>query len=147
SKYEQAVLHRYGYSEARGCGKAQLCPAFSLPDLFSREGATAGQIVAEKPAKAGKGGKGGKAGKAAPNKLTQAQVTGLLDAIPPYFSQDVITPDRHTATLAFGIRLMSLERQQQLIEGMRASLHPPPGVTARLVGLPVLAAQSGTAVA
>ena len=34
--------------------------------------------------------------------------TALLDAIPPYFSQDVITPDRRVATLAFGIRLMSL---------------------------------------
>jgi predicted RND superfamily exporter protein len=71
----------------------------------------------------------------------------LLAAIPPYFSQDVITPDRRVATLAFGIRLLSLQRQQQLIEGMRASLHPPAGVSAQLVGLPVLAAQSGTAVA
>jgi len=59
----------------------------------------------------------------------------------------VITPDRRTATLAFGIRLMSLQEQQQLIEAMRASLHPPAGVSARLVGLPVLAAQSGTQVA
>jgi hypothetical protein len=59
----------------------------------------------------------------------------------------VITPDRRVATLAFGIRLLSLQRQQRLIEGMRASLHPPAGVSAELVGLPVLAAQSGSAVA
>ncbi len=163
SGYEKRVLRRYGYSEARGCSKARLCPAFSLPDLFSTQGATAGQIVPEQkgkaPAAAGKArgsngatsksGKAGKAGKTATEtgKLTQAEVSGLLDAIPPYFSQDVITPDRHVATLAFGIRLMSLQQQQQLIEGMRASLHPPAGVSAQLVGLPVLAAKSGTEVA
>src|SRR5207302_3912751 len=33
------------------------------------------------------------------------------------------------------------------IEGMRGALHPPRGVSATLVGLPVLAAQSGSAVA
>ncbi|HEY1449682.1 MAG TPA: MMPL family transporter [Solirubrobacteraceae bacterium] len=156
SRYEKSVLRRYGYSEARGCGKARLCPAFSLPDLFSTQGATAGQIVPEEKSKASAGAKAhgstgatGKANKAAvkASKLTQAEVSGLLDAIPPYFSQDVITPDRHVATLAFGIRLMGLQQQQQLIEGMRASLHPPAGVSARLVGLPVLAAKSGTEVA
>jgi uncharacterized protein len=142
SSYEQRVLKRYGYSTARGCGKARLCPAFSLPDLFSTQGATAGQIAPEAPAKGRKPAKA-----ATPSKLTQAQVGGLLAAIPPYFSQDVITPDRRVATLAFGIRLASLQQQQQLVEGMRASLHPPAGVSAELVGLPVLAAQSGTAVA
>jgi hypothetical protein len=147
SAYEQRVLKRFGYSASRGCGKAQLCPAFSLPDLFSTEGASAGQIAPEARAKS-KSAKPGKSAKASrPAKLTQAEVGGLLAAIPPYFSQDVITPDRHVATLAFGIRLLSLQRQQQLIEGMRASLHPPAGVSAQLVGLPVLAAQSGTAVA
>ena len=145
SAYEQRVLKRFGYSASRGCGKAQLCPAFSLPDLFSTQGVSAGQIAPEAKAKTSKSGKSGKA--AQPAKLTQAEVDGLLTAIPPYFSQDVITPDRHVATLAFGIRLLSLQRQQQLIEGMRASLHPPAGVRAQLVGLPVLAAQSGTAVA
>jgi uncharacterized protein len=142
SSYEQRVLKRFGYSAARGCGKARLCPAFSLPDLFSTQGATAGQIAPAAPVKSGKSAKAAK-----PAKLTQAQVTGLLDAIPPYFSQDVITPDRRVATLAFGIRLLSLAQQQQLIEGMRASLHPPAGVSAQLVGLPVLAAQSGSDVA
>jgi hypothetical protein len=51
------------------------------------------------------------------------------------------------ATLAFGIRLMGLEQQQRLIEQMRSSLHPPAGVQASLVGLPVLAAASGSQVA
>ncbi len=30
SRYEKSVLERYGYSSASGCGKARLCPAFSL---------------------------------------------------------------------------------------------------------------------
>src|SRR5438105_1553343 len=42
---------------------------------------------------------------------------------------------------------MSLQQQQRLIDGMRQRLHPPPGVSAHLVGLPVLAASSGTQVA
>jgi hydrophobe/amphiphile efflux-3 (HAE3) family protein len=126
SGYEAAVLQRYGYSATRGCGQAQLCPAFSLPDLFAGAGA---------------GGAGGS------GKLTQAEVQGLLGIIPPYFSQEVIAPDRRTATLAFGIRLMSLSQQQRVIEGMRAALHPPAGVSVQLVGLPVLAAQADAQVA
>ena len=126
SAYEGAVLKRYGYSASAGCGKAQLCPAFSLPDLFHG---------------------GGEGASAAPAKLTQGEVNALLSAIPPYFSQEVISPDHRTATLAFGIRLMPLSRQQQVIEGMRAALHPPAGVSAQLVGLPVLAAQADAQVA
>ncbi|HYM55661.1 MAG TPA: MMPL family transporter [Solirubrobacteraceae bacterium] len=126
TSYESAVLKRFGYSSSRGCGRARLCPAFSLPDLFAGRAAT---------------GAGGAA------KLSAADVSSLLGAIPPYFSQDVITADRRTATLAFGIRLMGLDQQQRLIEQMRSSLHPPAGVSATLVGLPVLAAQSGAQVA
>jgi len=127
SSYQRAVLARFGYSSTRGCGKARLCPAFSLPDLFKSQAATGATTTTPK--------------------LTQGLVSGLLNAIPPYFSQDVITPDRRVATLAFGIRLMGLDQQQQLIEQMRAGLHPPAGVSARLVGLPVLAAASGSQVA
>jgi len=124
SSYESAMLRRFGYSASAGCGQARLCPAFSLPDLFR-----------------------GQAGATASPRLTQGEVNGLLQAIPPYFSQDVITSDRRVATLAFGIRLMGLDQQQQLIDAMRSSLHPPAGVSAQLVGLPVLAAQSGAQVA
>jgi predicted RND superfamily exporter protein len=176
SSYENAMLKRFGYSEARGCARARLCPAFSLPDLFagattstgagtgtstekasahsggsSKAGSSTGSKAGSSTDKAGSStgtpGSSGTAGTASAPKLTQADVDGLLDAIPPYFSQDVITPDRRTATLAFGIRLMSLAEQQQLIETMRASLHPPKGVSAQLVGLAVLTAQSGTQVA
>ncbi len=123
--YQRRVLAHFGYSEERGCAKARLCPAFSLPDLFQTSSTP---------------------GTPAP-KLSAASIQGLLGVIPPYFSQDVITANRRAATLSFGIRLMGLDEQQQLIEQMRASLHPPAGVSAQLVGLPVLAAQSGSEVA
>ena len=124
-EYQKTVLARFGYSPAHGCARARLCPAFSLPDLFE------GQVSPT----------------AGAPRLSQREINGLLNAIPAYFSQDVIAPDRHVATLAFGIRLMGLDQQQQLIEQMRASLHPPAGVRASLVGLSVLAAQSGSEVA
>jgi predicted RND superfamily exporter protein len=173
TSYQNAVLKRFGYTSTRGCGKALLCPAFSLPTLFqggaigtgaapgagSGAGAGRGQGAAGGGSGQGaagggsaKGGAGAKrAGHAAsettPTKLTPAAVNGLLRTIPPYFSQNVITPNRQVATLAFGIRLLPLDQQQHVIEAMRASLHPPRGVSAQLVGLPVLAAQSGAQVA
>ncbi len=117
TSYQSNVLKHFGFSDKRGCGKAELCPAFSLPDLFS-----SGQSA------------------------TRAQIEGLLDAVPAYFSQGVITPDRRTATLAFGIRLMPLDRQEEVIAAMRDRLHPPKGIDAELAGLPVLAAEANAAV-
>ncbi len=120
SAYEREVLERYGYSASRPCGKATVCPAFSLPDLL------AGGVSAN---------------------ANQQRLRAILDTVPPYFSRAVVTPDRRTATLAFGIRLMPLDKQQRVIEDMRSRLDPPPGVTARLAGLPVLAAQANAQVA
>lgn len=112
---QRKILDRSGYSAERGCGQADICPAFSLPDLFNRQR----------------------------GELTQKQVDALLEAIPPYFSQNVITPDRRAATLSFGLRLMPLDRQQEVLDEVRRELATaPPGVTARLAGLPVLAADA-----
>jgi predicted RND superfamily exporter protein len=118
--YQAAVLARHGFSARRGCGEAQLCPAFSLPDLFTT---------------------------AASRRDTSA-VRALLNAVPPYFSRSVISADRRTATLAFGIRLMALDRQARVIDTMRARLSQgrPAGVRAALAGLPVLAADANAAV-
>ncbi len=112
--YQTAVLRRYGYSAERGCARAELCPALSLSDLFRSEQAAG----------------------------DRERIRALLDAVPPYFSRAVITEDRRTAALAFGIRLVSLERQQEIIDDLRDRLDPPAGVTARLAGLPVLAAEA-----
>jgi predicted RND superfamily exporter protein len=120
--YENTLLAHFGYVEAKGCAKASLCPALSLPDLFCSGSQTSvGSCT---------------------NSLNAGLISSLLKAVPPYFSQAVITPDHREATLAFGIRLMPLSRQQRLIDYMRSHMHPPPGVSAELAGLPVLAAQA-----
>jgi predicted RND superfamily exporter protein len=112
------VLKEARYSPDNGCGKAALCPALSLPDLFRGRDAAS----------------------------DRAKIDALLDAVPPYFSQAVITGDRRTANLAFGIRLMPLDEQHAVIERMRAALGDvPDGVTARVAGLPVLAADANAA--
>lgn len=117
TSFQKAVLDEAGFDADKGCGEADLCPAFSLPDLFRSSG-----------------------------ELTKAQIEELLGAVPAYFSQGVITADRRTATLAFGIRFMSLERQKVAIDRVRDRLDPPPGVTAELAGLPVLAAEANARV-
>lgn len=115
--YQSGLLKRYGYSAENGCGQAELCPALSLPDLFRTDASAS----------------------------DRARIRALLDAVPPYFSSAVITGDRKTANLAFGIRLTSLERQQQIIDDMRDRLDPPSGVIVRLAGLPVLGAEANSA--
>ncbi len=122
TRYENALMTHYGYLESKGCARSTLCPALSLPDLFPA-GGQSGQSV-------------GPSG---------SSIRSLLAAVPPYFSRAVITPDHRSATLAFGIRLMPLSKQEHVIAYMRSQLHPPKGVTARVAGLPVLAADANAA--
>ena len=110
--YQSRVLRRLKYNPQRGCRGSDLCPAFSLPDLFTTPASVS----------------------------SQERVDALLDAVPPYLTQNVIAPDRKTATLAFGLRLMSLDRQFAVLRVMQSELNPPAGVRARLAGLPVLTA-------
>src|SRR3954471_13397457 len=112
--YQAALVKRFGYRASNGCGHAELCPALSLPDLFRTQ-----QSASSRDA-----------------------IRALLAAVPPYFSQAVITADRRTANLAFGIKLESLRRQQQVMDEMRAQLRPPRGVKATVAGLPALAAEA-----
>jgi hydrophobe/amphiphile efflux-3 (HAE3) family protein len=124
--FKQRVLERHGFSgEFPRCEEAELCPAIALPDLFE-EGGT----------------------------LTRSRVDTVLEAVPLYFSQAVITsssqggrPD--TANIAFGIPVMPLDEQKELIDDIRGQIDPPgaegdppPGVEAELAGLPVLAAEA-----
>jgi uncharacterized protein len=127
-EYRQRVLERHGASgDLERCGDADLCPAIALPDLFEGGG-----------------------------ELTRARVESVLAAVPPYFSQAVIAraapegpPD--TANIAFGIPVMPLDEQQELIADVRGQIDPPgagagaappPGVEAQVAGLPVLAAEA-----
>lgn len=119
TRYQQRVLDEAGYDPARGCKGASLCPAFSLPDLFASSGSL----------------------------KSRESVRSLLDAIPPYLRQNVISQDRQAATLGFGIRLMGLDRQYEVLQQMEEELDPPPGVSARLAGLPVLTAAANDEIA
>jgi hydrophobe/amphiphile efflux-3 (HAE3) family protein len=122
-KFQKQALCSHGYQTKTNCpggkapagvkGPAELYPALSLPDLLRST-----------------------------NVNDQSQVRALLNAVPPYFSQAVISSDRRTANLAFGIRLMPLDEQKRVIDDLRGQLKPPPGVTAGLAGLPVLAADA-----
>ncbi len=119
ARYEQRVLGRFGYSSARGCTTARLCPFFSLPELFGT------------------------------GPHTQASINELLATVPPYFTNAVLAPGRRLGTLTFGVRLKGLNQSQQaqVIETMRAELHPPSGVHAEVVGLTALVARTGAQVA
>jgi predicted RND superfamily exporter protein len=114
--FQQRVLSAHGFKTGDTCLKRvhppEVCPALSLPDLFRQT----------------------------PNAAQTANA--LLAAVPPYFSQAVISPDRRTATMAFGIRFLPLDRQQAVIDDIRSKMNPPPGITADLAGLPVLAAEA-----
>jgi predicted RND superfamily exporter protein len=120
TSFQKRVLDAHDWQRGKTCRQAndppKLCPALSLTDLFR-----------ETPG-------------------TGTDARSLLAAVPPYFSQAVVTADRRTANLAFGIRLMPLDEQQEVIEEIRSTLNgrggPPPGVSASVVGLPVLAAES-----
>jgi hydrophobe/amphiphile efflux-3 (HAE3) family protein len=119
SRFQNGVLRAHGYRPGKRCGQErnppELCPALSLPDLFETAGAG------------------------------REQVRQLLDAVPPYLSQGVVTADRKTANLAFGIRLMPLDRQKEVVDDIKRRLNPPDGVQASVVGLPVLAAEANGA--
>ncbi len=121
TRFQAGVLREHGYRPGKRCTQErnapELCPALSLPDLFSNSG------------------------------TEQNQVRELLDAVPAYFSQGVVTPDRRTANLAFGIRLMPLDRQEEVVDDIKERLDPPDGVEASVVGLPVLAAEANGALA
>jgi hydrophobe/amphiphile efflux-3 (HAE3) family protein len=116
SDFQRQVLADAGYRSGARCTQAknppELCPALSLPDILAAVGGDSRRVEA------------------------------LIDAIPGYLSQGVITADRKTANLAFGIRLQPLERQQEVVERIEDRLDPPPGVEAAVVGLPVLAADA-----
>jgi hydrophobe/amphiphile efflux-3 (HAE3) family protein len=122
-RFQKGALCAHGYETKVNCpeGKApparkggpELYPALSLPDLLRSTDVS-----------------------------NRNEIRALLDAVPPYFSQAVISSDRRTANLAFGIRLMPLDQQKRVLDDLKARLDPPPGVSAGLAGLPVLAAEA-----
>jgi hydrophobe/amphiphile efflux-3 (HAE3) family protein len=138
--FQRRVLERHGFSgSAPSCADAQICPALSLTDFFG--GATAGSATS--------------------STQSVGDVRALVEALPCFISQIVIshrgecspsggTPIGDTADVAFGIRAQPLSDQQDLIDDIRAQIDPPgepappEGATVELAGLPVLAAEANT---
>lgn len=117
SKFQDGVLKAHGYEPGKRCSQAEDAPEL-CPALSLPD---------------------------LFGSADQEQVKTLLDSVPEYFSQGVVTPDRDTANLAFGIRLMPLDRQKEVVDDIKSRLDPPEGVTASVVGLPVLAAEANGA--
>jgi predicted RND superfamily exporter protein len=115
AQYKGEVLEEFGYEPGDTCRQEsapELCPGPAITDFV-----------------------GGQPGQA-------QNARAVLDALPPYFSSALVSADRKTSNMAFGIRLMPLDRQKEVIDGMRDRLDPPAGVRAEVVGVPVLAADA-----
>jgi hydrophobe/amphiphile efflux-3 (HAE3) family protein len=136
-RYENEMVQHFGYLEEKGCASAKVCPALSLPDLFSSSTSSSSSSSSSGSSNAGSSSPA--------STLTQDQINTLLTAVPSYFSQAVINRDRTYASLSFGIKLMPLSEQIRVVAYMRDHLDPPAGVTAKLAGLPVLAADADAA--
>lgn len=125
STFGDRVLGEQGFSAAApGCRAAgtRLCPGPGLADLFDLDN----------------------------GELTTERIDAVLDAVPPYFSQAILSEsgaagDGEVASLSFLIPVMPLDEQKALIDEIRSELDPPPGITAELVGLSVLAADANAA--
>jgi uncharacterized protein len=132
--FEQRILGRHGFSgENPSCKaeQAQLCPEISLPDfLYADDQATP----------------------------SRSRISAQLRLLPPYVAQALLTTDPatgkpgNTGLITFGIKVMPFDQQKELIDDIRAQIDPPgtgngppPGVSAQVVGLPVLAADANSA--
>jgi uncharacterized protein len=130
SAFKQRVLRTGGFSGPEpSCRDAEICPGPALSDFLEASG----------------------------DELTKGQIRATFAALPAYDLRHVAEIDSgsglptETALLSFGIRAQSLEDQQTLIERVRGEIGvpgepggPPPGVEARLAGLPVIAAAAAS---
>ena len=130
SGFKQRVLRAGVFSGSEpSCLGAEVCPGPALSDFVQAGG----------------------------GKLTKSEIRATFAALPGYDLRHVAEIDPEsglpegTAVLSFGIRAQSLSDQQALIERIQAEIGepgepggPPPGVEARLAGLPVIAAAAAS---
>jgi hydrophobe/amphiphile efflux-3 (HAE3) family protein len=132
--FEQRVLVRHGYGgQYPSCTDEQteICPEISLPD-FLYAGAQATP--------------------------SRQRIRTRLRLLPQYVAQALVTTDPatgklgNTGVITFGIKVMPFDQQKELIDDIRAQVDPPgteddppPGVSAQVLGLPVLAADANSA--
>jgi uncharacterized protein len=118
-EFKERVLEQEGFTgDFPDCRdeSTHLCPGPALPDLIRTQG-----------------------------EPSQARIDSVLAVVPEYFRQAIIsTPesDEQVANVSFLIPVMPLDEQGKLIDRIRAELDPPDGISAEVVGLPVLAADA-----
>jgi hypothetical protein len=131
--FEQRVLTRHGYvGTAPSCQspETEICPEISLPDFLYGDSQSA---------------------------PSQSRIRTDLRLLPPYVSQAMVNTDPktgkpgNTGVITFGIKVMPFDQQKALIDDIRSQINPPgapappAGVTAEVLGLPVLAADANSA--
>ncbi|MGE4428686.1 MAG: MMPL family transporter, partial [Solirubrobacteraceae bacterium] len=113
----ERVLDVGGYDPRRGCSHATICPLSSPGDVL--EGTPDGD----------------------------EELDALIAQLPEYFRHSVISEDRRSALLTFGMRLGPLQEQRETIDAVRAAVGTPPdGVRATVTGLPVTVADASVEV-
>lgn len=122
SDFKSRVLSQHGFGgTAPNCRApgTELCPGPGLSDLFD--------LSSGQPPSA-------------------ERIAAVLAAVPPYFSQAILsrTDGGDVANVSFLIPVMPLDEQEALIGDIRSELDPPAGVSAEVVGLPVLAADANS---
>ena len=131
--FEQRVLARHGYtSTTQSCQSAgtEICPEISLPDFIYGDSTTA---------------------------PSQQRIKTDLRLLPHYVAQAMVTTDPatgkpgNTGVITFGIKVMPFDQQKALIDDIRDQINPPgtandppSGVSAEVLGLPVLAADANS---
>jgi len=117
--FKERVLAQHGYSgDMATCrdDDVELCPGPAISDLFT--------------------------GAASPD---ANRIDGVLAVVPPYFLEAILSVEegaQQVASIGFLLPLMPLDEQEALIEEIRAEIDPPEGISAEIVGLPVLAAEA-----
>jgi uncharacterized protein len=129
--FERRVLRRHGFrGRDASCrtDQVELCPEISLADFLYTSGEQA---------------------------PSRARIRAQLRLLPPYVSQALLAGNKgagDTGLITFGIKVMPFDQQKELIDDIRGQVDPPGpgngppgGVSAQVVGLPVLAADANSA--
>ena len=119
--FKQRVLEEHGFAgefpDCRAEG-TELCPGPALPDLIRSD-----------------------------VEPSQGRIDAVLSVVPEYFLQAILSRpegEEEIASISFLIPVMPLDEQKALIDEIRAALDPPEGLSAEVVGLPVLAADANS---
>jgi predicted RND superfamily exporter protein len=135
--FKRRALEAGGFSgPSASCREAEICPGPALSDFVTGGGALTGREA---------------------DRLTKGEIRSTLKQIPRYDLRQVATVDPKTglpagsALVSFGIRAQSLDKQQALIDRVRAAAGtpgepggPPTGVEVEPAGLPVIAAAAAS---